>query len=260
VWNLIKYEILGKKKYYWVFSLIVIGAYLLLALDYRNLIVGIDPFTASEFVFTICLLIFLSSIIAILIDNLRDISINDLNYLDFSLPIRSSYLFYKRIVIYILELIYISILSILLTFIVLKGVDHNFTHILFTYFFGDHGFISILELIFGFFEIFLLFSIFIVASKLPSEYKFLKYLSYGLTSILLILGDYIKNKLTQLFPYNLLHMPRFNYKATINNWYFSLNANELTINIAVVIFHILVILLASSVYIYFLNSKVEIRR
>lgn len=211
--KLLKYEFLSKKAILLFFTLIIIGLYLTLLFKPYN------GDSSKEGIFSICILIFFVSLLVTFTNNIVFQQINDFNYLGFSLPIDPRNFFYKRLIVLFLEMIYFSMINIILLTIVMSRFDSNFRSIFFSYLFIRNGIVSIFLIIIFFLLLFIFAYTYSIVPFLPSELNFLKRVLVLLTTLLLILNNRIENFIRKIPFYTLrihLHLPQFNLESIYN--------------------------------------------
>lgn len=255
--KLVKYGILEKKRAYLIFGLVIAGIHLsfILANHYNPVHV---PGEAS---FAISFLVTLVSSILIFIDNIYSMATSDINYLTFSLPIKPSYFYLRRLIIFILEEVCFFFLNSFFLIIVLRRMDPAFNSSFNCYLFEQGGLFTVF--LFGIFsiEMFLKASTFVSAGALPSERKGLRYSVYIATFFFLFFSDFIESKLAKIFPYKLpFSIPQYSYEYIKGSWETSLFFHKIEFNLAVISFELLVIVFFFLINVHFFNKEIEVRR
>ncbi|MGC8813597.1 hypothetical protein [Dictyoglomus sp.] len=253
--NIVKYEILGKKNAYLISLLTLIGLVFAIYARLNSTVMNRDDLSLIIFVFLF--LVFLVGIILIAISNLMDINSKDLNYLSFTLPLKPSVLFLKRMIIYLIELLSFLIVIIFLTFFILRLYNTSFSHAVINYF-SSYGAILFLDFLFGNVIAFFLVSLMIIAKKLPYENRILKIIIYIGCILYLLFKGHLNNFLIKIFPQKLpIFIPAFDYKIS-GKLETGFSVPKIEYFVVEVILRILVLAIIIFLYNRLLN-KVEIR-
>jgi len=262
MWNLLKYSLLGRKKYYLIFILILLGVYLSLIFLTS---VSKKDMTILEGIFNFSFLAFSISIVVSLIINIRFMASEDLSYLSFSLPIKPSLLLYKNLIILLIELLFLTLFNLFLMTILSMSINTKVPQDFIFYLFKQGGIISIFLFPLSFLIIFLIISLYVVSSKLPYEDRFLKFSCYLLSSLYMIFSDSVENSLAQIFPYKLpFSIPGYDFEKIYQvNGNISIesyvSASRIEFNIAVILYNIFTFIFFITLISYLLNKKVEIK-
>jgi len=187
-----------------------------------------------------------------------DINSKDLNYLSFTLPLKPSVLFLKRMIIYLIELLSFLIVIIFLTFFILRLYNTSFSHAVINYF-SSYGAILFLDFLFGNVIAFFLVSLMIIAKKLPYENRILKIIIYIGCILYLLYKGHLNNFLIKIFPQKLpIFIPAFDYNIS-GKLGIGFSVPKIEYFVVEVILRILILAIIIFLYNRLLN-KMEIRR
>lgn len=253
--NLLKYGILGKKKYYLTLFLSTIGVYIILFMGHYYF-KNISP----EFAFAISFLFMLVSLILNIIFNIMSLNTEDIRYLYYSVPINPKYIYLRRMLMGLFETFFIFLLNMLFMTMIIQFLNPIFKDQLINYL-QRGGIFTLLIFVLAMEWIIIICSTFVIASNLPSEKDILRDLLNVMTILYLLFNNALRSMLSRIFPYNIsLHMPQFNYEDIVtSSLRYNINLPKINVNIASTIFYILTFIFFLVLNSYLFEKYIEIK-
>uniref|UniRef100_A0A7C3RLT3 Uncharacterized protein n=1 Tax=Dictyoglomus thermophilum TaxID=14 RepID=A0A7C3RLT3_DICTH len=254
--NLFKYGILGKKRYYLIITIVTIGVYISLFIGYlyfRNL--------TPEDGFVLSFILLLVSIILNGIFNITSLASEDMKSLYYSIPINPKYIYIRRMLMGLLESLYILILNLSFMTIIINHMNPAFKSLIINYL-QRGGIYTIILLIPGLWEVVILASTFPIANGLPSEKNPFKRMLYMIVILILVFGDKIRAIICKWFPYSLnFNLPQFNFESITGSLETSISVSggSYSINIFVILFDIIVTISFLMLNSWVFEKKMEIK-